>query len=49
MGGACTDVSQKFHRASKYEKKDLFIRWGESTESAILSLLAASWARRDAT
>jgi len=25
VGGACTDVSQKFHRASKYEKKDLFI------------------------
>ena len=25
VGGACADVMQTFHRASKYEKKDKFI------------------------
>ena len=25
VGGACADVMQSFHRASKYEKKDKFI------------------------
>ena len=25
VGGACADVVQTFHRASKYEKKDKFI------------------------